>query len=355
MPKLHHAGMPDSIAHRADSADNPYRLYAHIGSPYSMKMRALLRYRRIPHLVMGRMSDWRVAFQNVRVPVMPVLEYPDGRFLNDSTPLILDLEARHAERSVIPTHEADAFLAALIEDLADEWLSKAMYAYRWAFPEHTQWTGRLIAFDQHFGGGREKVERAGHAFETRQVGRNSLVGCTDANLPMLVHIAEAVLDALEPSLTEQPFLFGHRPSNADFGLFGQLCQFSLDLAAIEPCQARAPYTMRWVHHVHDLSGHEGVWRDAGEPHCSAVHALLELAGQAYLPFLIANEAAIAEGAEAVRIEAHGLTYAGSPFKYQAKCLAALRRGYAALSESARSELDPLLAEHGCLSPLGSPG
>jgi glutathione S-transferase len=103
--------------------DHPYRLYAHIGSPYSMKIRAVLRYRRIPHVVMGRMADWASAFQKVRVPVMPVLEYPDGTFHNDSTPLILDLEGRHAERSVIPEREADAFLAALLEDLADEWLS----------------------------------------------------------------------------------------------------------------------------------------------------------------------------------------------------------------------------------------
>jgi len=94
--------------------DRPYRLYAHIGSPYSMKMRAVLRYRRIPHVVMGRTAEWAKAFGKVRVPVMPVLEYPDGTFRNDSTPLILDLEQRHAERSVVPEREADAFLAALL-------------------------------------------------------------------------------------------------------------------------------------------------------------------------------------------------------------------------------------------------
>jgi hypothetical protein len=105
--------------------------------------------------------------------------------------------------------------------------------------------------------GRENLERFGHEFETRQVGRNPLVGFTEANMPMLMGLANRVLDALEPSLPEQPFVFGTRPSNADFALFGQLSQFTVDLAAIGPCQDRAPYTMRWCHHVHDLSGHVG--------------------------------------------------------------------------------------------------
>jgi glutathione S-transferase len=333
------------------NSGRPYRLYAHIGSPYSMKMRALLRYRRIAHVAMGRMTDWAEAFGRVRVPVMPVLEYPDGTYHNDSTPLILDLERRHGERSVVPDCEADAFLAALIEDMADEWLSKAMYAYRWAFPEHTKWTGRLIAFDQRFGGGRTSIEKAGHDFETRQVGRNSLVGCTEANMPMLMHIADRVLDALEPNIPAQPFLFGSRPSNADFALFGQLCQFTLDLAAIGPCQSRAPYTMRWCHHMHDLSGHEGEWRAEGARMSPAVAALLDLAGEAYLPFLVANRAALESGDDRVRVEAHGLAYEGAPFKYQNRCLDELRKGYAGLSDSARLQVDPVLASHDCLEPL----
>ncbi|MDG2050142.1 MAG: glutathione S-transferase N-terminal domain-containing protein [Myxococcota bacterium] len=328
-----------------------YQLYAHIGSPYSMKMRAVLRYRRIPHVVRDRLTDWAKAFQNVKVPVMPVLEYPDGSFQNDSTPLILDLERRHSGRSVIPDRETDAFLAALIEDLADEWLSKSMYTYRWAFPEHTLWTGRLIAFDQLFGGGRVEIERAGHDFETRQVERNQLVGCTEANRPMLMHIADRVLGALEPNIPAQPFLFGSRPSNADFALFGQLCQFTLDLAAIAPCQEKAPYTMRWCHHVHDLSGYEGAWRTDVESVSPAVGALLDLAGDAYFPFLLANSEALEAGSERVRIEANGFAYEGAPFKYQGRCLDALRRQYADLSEGALRQLNPVLENHGCLAAL----
>ena len=334
-----------------------YRLYAHIGSPYSMKMRALLRYRRIPHVVMSGMNDWARAFEKVAVPVMPVLEYPDGSFQNDSTPLIFDLESRHATRSVIPEDEADAFLAILIEDLADEWVSKAMYAYRWAYPEATKWTGRLIAYDQLFTQDVESVgviEARGHAFETRQVSRNALVGCSEENLPMIERISEIVLDALESMIPTQPFLFGTRPSLADFALHGQICQFALDLAAIEPCRERAPYTMRWIHHVHDLSGHEGAWRSADQALPSAVSALLSLAGEAYLPFLLANEAALTTGADQVEIHAHGLDYRQAPFKYQRKCLQELRRRYAALSDSAKQRVDPILDAHQCLAPLASP-
>ena len=316
-----------------------------------MKMRALLRYRRIPHVFLGQKKDWMRAFSNIRVPVMPVLEYPDGSFHNDSTPLLFDLEKRHAGRSVIPERESEAFLAFLIEDLADEWLSKAMYAYRWAYPEHTGWTGRLIAYDQDFGGGSAHLEQAGGAFERRQVGRNALVGCTPENLPVLVDIARRVLDAMESMVPSGDFLFGSRPSLADFAIFGQISQFIVDFAALEPCQQQAPYTMRWVRHMHDLSGHEGVWRPASEEPPVAVANLLSLAGEAYLPFLLDNERAIAEGAAEFRLQIDGRLYAQAPFKYQGKCIRELRRCFQELSPSAREIVTPTLAEHGCLEPL----
>ncbi len=66
--------MPNS-AH--GDPQEPDRLYAPIGSPYSTKMQALPRYRWIFHHVMGLMSDGQQAFLQVRIPVMPVLEYLD--------------------------------------------------------------------------------------------------------------------------------------------------------------------------------------------------------------------------------------------------------------------------------------
>ena len=109
--------------------------------------------------------------------------------------------------------------------------------------------------------------------------------------------------------------------------------------------------MRWCHHVHDLSGHEGEWLADDSPMSPAVGALLDLAGEAYLPFLVANRAALESGADRVRVEAHGLAYEGAPFKYQGRCLEELRRRYAALSDEARLQVDPLLEAHDCLAPL----
>jgi hypothetical protein len=60
-----------------------------------------------------------------------VVKYPDGTYHADTTPIIFDLEARHTARSVISDHPGIAFLARLIEDMADEFLPTPMFFYRW--------------------------------------------------------------------------------------------------------------------------------------------------------------------------------------------------------------------------------
>ncbi len=332
--------------------NNSYTVYGHIGSPYSMKMRAVMRYRRILHAWKDGWEGMEHAKKQVKVPVIPVFKYPDGSFHNDSTPLIYDLEERHPNgRSIIPERESDAFLAFLIEDLADELLSKAMYHYRWFDKRYVKQISEWIAFDMLEGGGREKIESLAEPFRERQMSRLAFVGSSEHNRPMLEHISNLFLDTLENHVPDRWFLFGSRPSMAEFGLFGQLSQYHNDLAIIDHARQRAPYTFRWILHFHDLSGFEGEWRPDDEPLPDIIEKLLKIAGEYYFPFLMANAAAAEAGEEEFSFEAGGMPYTQGVFKYQVKCLAALRQAYADLSDSAKSDLNELLEKTGSLAYL----
>ncbi|MBM3557844.1 MAG: glutathione S-transferase, partial [Alphaproteobacteria bacterium] len=141
-------------------SETRYRLYGSNGSPYSVKMRAVLRYRRIPH-------DWvrlslrnQAIVQKLKPPVIPVLEYPDGALRNDSTPLIYDLETRHAERRIVPEDSGHAFLAHLIEDMADEWGTKMMFHYRWHGAADRDFVGKWLARERMGPAGAEAIAAA---------------------------------------------------------------------------------------------------------------------------------------------------------------------------------------------------
>lgn len=332
-----------------------YRLRGALGSPYSVKMRAVLRYRRIP-FAWSTAREAMEAAAAMPAPVIPVLEYPDGTRRNESTALIQDLEGRHpGERSVVPTDPGDAFLALLIEDFADEWLSKAMYHYRWAREVDQRQMSRWLAYDYQLGGGVAGIDQVATMFRARQVGRRGIVGSTDETGPGIEASAARVMAILEAHVVERPFLFGDRPTAAEFALYGQLAQFQSDPTPNALMRADHPFTHRWVSYLDDLSGHEGTaWRDGEAPLPGAVIALLREAGSLHLPFLAANAKALWDGADTVVFTLpDGAEMRQPPARFQGKCLAALRRAHAALPDAARRRIDPLLADAGALDILAA--
>lgn len=323
-----------------------YTLNGALGSPYSMKIRAILRYRRITH-IWAHGAAAQATTQEVRAPVIPVLQYPDGTFANDSTPLLYALEERHAGRSIVPDDPGHAFLAHLIEDFADEWLTKGMFGYRWLEEVDQKQMSEWLSFDAFKGGGEQAAAYA-KTFRERQVGRMALVGCTRENFPLIEASTRRILDALEALVTREHWLFGSRPSLAEFSLYGQLSQLGTDPTAQAMMRADYPYTYRWLLHVDDASGIEGDWAQDIKP---VVHTLLAEMGRVYVPFLLANAAAASKGQESFRFEVDGLPYEQGVFKYQLKCLADLRARYAALTAETKSEIDPVLQQAGCLEFL----
>src|SRR6185436_2104054 len=204
--------------------DQPLRIVGVPGSPYSRKLRAVLRYRRIPHTWLHMGSPEARELPRPRVSLLPQLIVPgaDGKLEAriDSTPLIRELEAMQPGRSVIPPDPAMAFVDALLEDYADEWLTKAMFHYRWAFPADVA-NGAAI-LPRWFRTDQPDAEAVagGETFAKRQVGRLAVVGSNETTAPVIEESYRRLLRLLDAHLTGSRFVLGARPAASDFALYG---------------------------------------------------------------------------------------------------------------------------------------
>jgi len=337
--------------------EEPLSLVGAPGSPYSRKLRAVLRYRRIPHAWIVRGSPEARGLPAPRVELLPRLVLPDAEGRPeariDSTPLIRELEARHAGRRAIPPDPVIAFLDALLEDYADEWLTKAMFHYRWAYPPDVAKAAAILPrwFDPT--GPEERAVAAGESFAKRQIERLWVVGSSETTAATIEESYLRLLQQLDARLTETRFVWGARPGAADFALYGQLTQ----LAGFDPTPTalaleHAPRVVAWVDLVEDLSGlepDEADWPGRDTPLPETLRALFCEVGRVYAPFLLANARAVEAGAEQVECEIDGRSWRQRPFPYQARCLAALRAGREALAAEERAALDAILDGTGCES------
>ena len=333
----------------------PLELMGAPGSPYTRKMVALLRYRRIPYQVSwtaGRPP--KPGYPVPKVPLLPTFYYPDGEggmmAVTDSTPIIRRLESEHAGRSVIPSDPVLSFLNDLIEDYADEWLTKAMFHFRWAHKADYDNAGPLLIYWSQNTLDAESAGKVSDAISKRQFDRLYVVGSNDVTAKTIESSFSRLIGILDELLQKKGFVLGGRPSSADFAIYGQLTQ----LAIVEPTSAaitvaRSPRVRAWVDLMEDLSGldpQEDDWFGADEAR-EALAPLLAEIGRVYAPFLIANAKAVMAGEKSFETEIDGRAWTQPSFPYQAKCLKWLREGYEALSGNERGAVEALLSGTGC--------
>lgn len=324
---------------------HPYRLFGNELSPYSVKVRSYLRYKRIPHEWVVRTPAVEEEFSRyAKLPLVPLLVTPEGEGWQDSTPIIERLEARFPEPSIHPPEPAAAFVSALLEEYADEWGNKPMFHYRWFYPADQQSAGERLARSMMPDLSEDQVPNGIGMITSRMIPRLSFVGSTDATKDQIEASYRRQLAILDRHLASRTYLFGERPAFGDFGLYAQLYQCSTDPTPAALMRSAAPHVAKWIQQMLGPRA-EGDFEPWATLAPTLAPLLAEEVGAVFLPWSTANAAALAAGEQTFAVEIDGKPFSQETQKYHAKSLAALKARYAAVAD--KSLLDPLLDETGC--------
>ena len=310
-------------------------------SPYSVKVRAYFRYKGIPHQWRERSNAQDLFAKHARLPLIPLVVTPEDAGMQDSTPIIDAMEARFPEPSVHPPGAA-GFVSALIEEFGDEWGNKWMFHMRWA-REVDQ-----VAVSRRFAAKAEDVEATAKAIRERMVPRVWFVGANEVTAPQIEQSLADTLPLLDAHLAQRPYLFGSRPAFADFGLWGQLYECGRDPTA-GALVAKAPHVVAWVERMAQPTN-DGPFEDWAALAPTLTPLVADQVGALFLPWSVANAAALAAGEDEFDVTLKGQRWTQKPQKYHARSLAALRSRYAEAGED--DELDAILADTGCMPFLG---
>ncbi|MEP1471007.1 MAG: glutathione S-transferase family protein [Halieaceae bacterium] len=328
-----------------------YRIIGAELSPFSVKVRSYFRFKKIPHQwIVRTLSVQQEYGEYFRIPVIPLVVTPDDQSMQDSTPIMEAMEAQHTEHAADPSDPTLKFLSALLEEFGDEWGNKWMFHYRWQRDVDQQSAaGRLAGMMLPEGSDADRAPILQQVLE-RMPGRVWFVGSNEVTAPIIESNFDAALAQLDAHLAERPYLLGQRPCFGDFGLYCQIYNAWTDPTPGAFIGGRYPNVLAWAQRMLWPTV-EGDFEDWSTLQPTLAPFLKDHVGGYFMPWTLANEAAINSEAEEFTVELAGQTWTQKPQKYHAKSLIALREKYAA--QGANQALAAILEELGCLEGLSS--
>jgi glutathione S-transferase len=304
----------------------PYTLMGSQMSPYSVKVQSYLNYKAIPFVWEERSVLNRKKFkQHAVIPLIPLLLRADGNAVQDSTRIIeAELEPAYPQPSVYPEEPAARFLCELLEEHADEWVVKLMFFQRWRAVRDQKSAAdrlaRLLFGVTWWGKLAQPLVRP--VVARRMMGRLPMVGATEANIPLLQRSWEQLVADLEAHLASRQYLFGGRPSLADFSLYGQMVQAFSDPTAGDYIRGHGLQLQAWIERMKapvELGEFEAL--DALFPSLAPV--LENNVARHFLPWSEANAVAWEAGDEQFTVTLEGERYQQKTFKFPGVSRAAL--------------------------------
>ena len=323
-------------------------------SYFTGKLESYLRYKEIPYEFRAMtVKDFKHTIpQKTGAMQMPAVELDDGRWMTDTSPIIDWFETQYPDHPILSGDPVQAFVCRLLEDYADEWMWRSAMHYRWSYPANAKLLARQISDDMgaglHVPGWLKRNRTEKRQFDNFVKGD----GVNDRTRANVEQGYTTLLRVLNEIFEARRYVLGDRPTLADIGLMGPLFRhFSMDPTPAVIMRETAPGVMAWVYRLWNARAS----REAGDLVSGIPDDLLPLLkeiGETHLEALCANAEAFAEGRERYDVEVQGTPYTGLPVsRYRVWCLEMLQKRYRALAENARTSLETLLDEQGCLEPL----
>lgn len=214
------------------------RLYGWPNSPFTAKVRGFLRHKNLPfdEITPTAWQFRKKIKKKIGRYMIPVAQHPDLGLLQDSYEIITRLDRYHngevhgrqkfhcgVHHSFIPHSPKQRFVCKLLEAFADIWFIPTALHTRWNTTKENsvhmkKEFGRLAlpgypTFAQKYAG-----ERIGDAMAAYL----PIFGVDEVTKPGFEEFIQYLLGALEKHLSKSNYLFGGRPSLADFAIMGPL-------------------------------------------------------------------------------------------------------------------------------------
>lgn len=231
----------------------PYVLWGTPHSLYTGKARSCLIKKGLPFLERcPSHPDYKARVRPaVGLVTFPVLETPDGRFIQDSTDIVtfLDsLESPASAKSLTPQTPVQLAVARLIDGFGLEGMLQVAMHYRWSYRDEqelflqTEFGRGLYAADD-----REARRAAGRRIMDFFSSSLPSLGITAQTIPAIEKAYEELLEALDVHFQCYPYVMGWRISIADLGLIAPMyAHLGRDPYPTALMKKRAPNVARWV-------------------------------------------------------------------------------------------------------------
>jgi glutathione S-transferase len=329
-----------------------YRLFGAETSPFSLKVRSALRYKGLDYDWVARCRSHEEEFRShARSPAVPLLLRPSRPPSQDAAAIIRAIEADHPEPPAAPEDPEANALSLLLEAYADDWLCKAMFQQRWGqMPDRDAAAIRVLT-ELNDGKRPRAYKDASQQIAARMMERLPLIGAHDDNAATLETSYRRFALRLDAHLRDRLFIFGGRPSQADFALAAQFQQMLKDPTPAGWLQDRAPFVVSWCAHMDDPKA-SGPYEPLADMQASLLALFTGEVSQTYLPWAHANAASAARGTRKFSVTLSDGTFEQPPQASAALRYKALKRYIERLAAS--GDFRRLLEDAGADDMLAEP-